>query len=358
MSQLGGSAVYLAAQEIGFGKRESVPDIARNLSRWVDIIAARVFAHATEQLRPARDGAHHQRAVGPRASVPGHGGLLHAVGARAASGQDPARLESETAITSPLRLAPRGAARDADGRRDAARLRAGTGHPGRVPRDRRQGRPTTEARDAAEGADVIYTDAWVSMGQEAERERRQEAFQRYQVNEALLRFAARGAGHALSARPPRRGDHRPGAGWAAERDPGPGREPAARAEGHHPPPPGWRAAVGRTVKKVVLAYSGGLDTSVILRWLLETYDCEVVAYCADLGQGEELIPARGEGPAHRRLQRAHRRSPRRVRPRLRVPDAPRQRGVRGHLPDGDVDRAAAHRQGPGGGRAEGRARTR
>jgi len=48
---------------------------------------------------------------------------------------------------------------------------------------------TTDARQAAEGADVVYTDAWVSMGQEAERERRQEAFQRYQVNEALLRFA-------------------------------------------------------------------------------------------------------------------------------------------------------------------------
>jgi len=49
-----------------------------------------------------------------------------------------------------------------------------------------------------------------------------------------------------------------------------------------------------TVKpgKVVLAYSGGLDTSVILRWLIETYRCEVVAYCADLGQGEELIPIR------------------------------------------------------------------
>jgi argininosuccinate synthase len=42
----------------------------------------------------------------------------------------------------------------------------------------------------------------------------------------------------------------------------------------------------------VLAYSGGLDTSVILRWLIETYKCEVVAYCADLGQGEELIPIR------------------------------------------------------------------
>jgi argininosuccinate synthase len=43
-----------------------------------------------------------------------------------------------------------------------------------------------------------------------------------------------------------------------------------------------------SVKRVCLAYSGGLDTSVILRWLIETYDCEVVAYCADVGQEEEL----------------------------------------------------------------------
>ncbi|MCH7741075.1 MAG: argininosuccinate synthase [Proteobacteria bacterium] len=46
------------------------------------------------------------------------------------------------------------------------------------------------------------------------------------------------------------------------------------------------------IDKVVLAYSGGLDTSVILKWLQETYDCEVVTYTADLGQGEELEPAR------------------------------------------------------------------
>src|ERR1700682_5126509 len=46
------------------------------------------------------------------------------------------------------------------------------------------------------------------------------------------------------------------------------------------------------VKKVVLAYSGGLDTSVIMRWLQETYRCEVVTFTADLGQGEELGPAR------------------------------------------------------------------
>ena len=46
------------------------------------------------------------------------------------------------------------------------------------------------------------------------------------------------------------------------------------------------------IKKVVLAYSGGLDTSVIVRWLQETYDCEVVTFTADLGQGEEVEPAR------------------------------------------------------------------
>jgi argininosuccinate synthase len=46
------------------------------------------------------------------------------------------------------------------------------------------------------------------------------------------------------------------------------------------------------IKKVVLAYSGGLDTSVILKWLQDTYQCEVVTFTADLGQGEELEPAR------------------------------------------------------------------
>lgn len=48
----------------------------------------------------------------------------------------------------------------------------------------------------------------------------------------------------------------------------------------------------RAIKKVVLAYSGGLDTSVILKWLEETYNCEVITFTADLGQGEELAPAR------------------------------------------------------------------
>ena len=49
-----------------------------------------------------------------------------------------------------------------------------------------------------------------------------------------------------------------------------------------------------TVNKVVLAYSGGLDTSVIVRWLQDTYHCEVVTFTADIGQGEEVEPARAK----------------------------------------------------------------
>ena len=52
--------------------------------------------------------------------------------------------------------------------------------------------------------------------------------------------------------------------------------------------------MAKKINKVVLAYSGGLDTSIILKWLKETYDCEVVTFTADIGQGEELEPARAK----------------------------------------------------------------
>ena len=57
------------------------------------------------------------------------------------------------------------------------------------------------------------------------------------------------------------------------------------------------------IKRVVLAYSGGLDTSVILKWLQVTYNCEVVTFTADLGQGEELEPARAKAKLFAKLQR-------------------------------------------------------
>lgn len=54
----------------------------------------------------------------------------------------------------------------------------------------------------------------------------------------------------------------------------------------------WRPFLKQNIKKVVVAYSGGLDTSVIITWLRETYGCEVIAFTADIGQGEELGPLR------------------------------------------------------------------
>jgi ornithine carbamoyltransferase len=191
MAHLGGSAVYLAAQEIGMGKRESVPDIARNLSRWVDVIAARVFSHRTvEEL------ARH-------ATVPVINGLSdfeHPCQALAdfftlwERGVDLSRTrlawigDGNNVCNSVLFLAaltgttavvasPPGFEPTPDVL-DAARAMGG-----RVSL-------TVEAKDAIESADVIYTDVWISMGQEAERERRLEAFQRYQVNETLMRFAS------------------------------------------------------------------------------------------------------------------------------------------------------------------------
>ena len=190
MVQLGGAAVYLAAQEIGMGKRESVPDVARNLSRWVDVVAARVFSHRTlEQLAA-------------NASIPvinGLSDLEHPCQAMAdfftlwERGIDLAKLRlawigdgnnvcnsilllgSMLGTTSVVACPP-------GYEPDPAVLEACRALGGRV-------QVTTEARDAVEGADVVYTDTWISMGQEGDREQRLEAFQRYQVNDRLLGFA-------------------------------------------------------------------------------------------------------------------------------------------------------------------------
>ncbi|HVQ74787.1 MAG TPA: ornithine carbamoyltransferase [Candidatus Binatia bacterium] len=190
MVHLGGAAVYLGAQEIGLGRRESPADVARNLSRWVDAIAARVFAHGTVQelarhasvpvINALSDLEHPCQALADfftlwergldlsriRIAFVGDGNnvchsvlLLAAMVGTSVTVATPPGFEPEARIVQECR--------------------------------RRGGRVTitTEAREAVEGADVVYTDVWISMGQEQERERRLEAFQRYQVNERLLRFA-------------------------------------------------------------------------------------------------------------------------------------------------------------------------
>ena len=97
--------------------------------------------------------------------------------------------------------------------------------------------------------------------------------------------------------------------------------------------------------KIVLAYSGGLDTSVIVKWLEETYDAEIVTFAADIGQEEELkgLPAKARKTGAR--QALHARSGRGVRPRLHLPDDPGQRDLRGPVLSRHLDRAPAHRQG-------------
>jgi ornithine carbamoyltransferase len=194
MVQLGGAAVYLSAQEVGLGKRESVPDIARNLSRWVDVVGARVFAHRTltemaahasvPVINALSDVEHPCQAVADfftlwergldlsklRLAWVGDGNnVCHSVLLLAAL------CGTATVVACPPGFEPRADVLD------ACRALGG-----RV-------RVTPDPREAAEGADVIYTDTWISMGQEADRERRQEAFQRYQLNETLLGFAEPGA---------------------------------------------------------------------------------------------------------------------------------------------------------------------
>jgi ornithine carbamoyltransferase len=190
MVHLGGRAIYLSAQEIGLGARESVPDVARNLGRWVDLIAARTFSHETVE------------SLALHAGVPVVNGLSNA--------EHPCQALADffTLWERGLDLAKIRLAWIGDGNNvchSVILLAALTGTsvmvacpPGYEP-DRAiqaacrelggQLTITHEPRDAALGADVLYTDVWISMGQEAERERRLEAFRRFQVNETLVGFA-------------------------------------------------------------------------------------------------------------------------------------------------------------------------
>jgi ornithine carbamoyltransferase len=188
--QLGGRAVYLSGPEIGLGTRESVPDVARNLSRLVDGIAARVYAHETVD------------ALARHSTVPVINGL--------SDFEHPCQALADffTLWERGLDLARMRLAWIGDGNNVChsvvllgAILGASTvvacppGYepdPRVVETVRRVGgrfEVTDDARAAATGADVLYTDVWTSMGQEAERERRLEAFRRYQINETLLGFA-------------------------------------------------------------------------------------------------------------------------------------------------------------------------
>jgi ornithine carbamoyltransferase len=191
MVQLGGAAVYLSAQEIGMGKRESVPDIARNLSRWVDGIAARVFAHRTLEelarhatvpvINALSDFEHPCQAMADLYTLWERG--IELKGLELAWIGDGNNMLNSLLFLSALTGVKVRAACPPGYEPLPAVLEASRAMGGEI-------RVTTDAREAVEGADVVYTDVWISMGQEAERDARLEAFQRYQVSDTLLRFAS------------------------------------------------------------------------------------------------------------------------------------------------------------------------
>ena len=192
--QLGGRAVYLPGREIGLGTRESIPDVARNLSRWVDAIVARVFSHDTVEtmaraasipvINALSDVEHPCQAVADYFTLWERGVDL---GAMKLAWIGDGNNVCHSVIVLGALLGARLAVACPPGYEPDAGVQA------TVRRMASEFEITTEPERAAAGADVIYTDVWTSMGQETEREQRLEAFSRYQVNDSVMSFAKPGA---------------------------------------------------------------------------------------------------------------------------------------------------------------------
>lgn len=206
MWQLGGTAIYLAPQDVQLGTRESVPDAARNLERWVHAIMARTFAHETvEQLAAAAripvinglsDREHPCQALADLLTVyERFEGFRDVTLAWVGDGNNVCHslLLGAAKVGLNVRVAtPRGYAPDPAIVRRAAALAASSGS--RVDL-------TEDPHEAVRGVDVVYTDVWASMGQEHEAHERAQIFRPYQVNAALLGRARPGAAvmHCLPA---------------------------------------------------------------------------------------------------------------------------------------------------------------
>ena len=194
--ELGGHAVYLAGEEVGLDVREPVEDAARVLERWASAIVARVTAHSTlERLAAASsvpvinalsDVEHPCQAAADLLTIRQRKGRVEGLkiayigdanNCARSLGLGALALGADFAVASPAGYAFSG--------EDAARLRAAA-----------NGGVLTLADDpneAVDAADVLYTDVWTSMGQEAEAAERREAFAGFQVNENLVALANPGA---------------------------------------------------------------------------------------------------------------------------------------------------------------------
>ena len=194
MYELGGYSVYLSPAEIGLGKREPVADVARVLSRYVDGIMARTFAHdsviqlakyaTVPVINGLSDEEHPCQILADLQTIYEKKGKLKGISvAYIGDANNVANslllacsiMEMEFWIACPAGYTPS----------DDILLKA-RGNKGKV-------LVTDDPKMAAQDADVIYTDVWTSMGQEAESAKRRKAFAGYQVNKELLSVAKSGA---------------------------------------------------------------------------------------------------------------------------------------------------------------------
>ncbi len=191
MTHLGGHGIYLGPSDIKLGVRESIPDVARNLSRWADIIMARTFAHSTVTgladnasipvINGLSDLEHPCQALADLLTVWEHKGHLDGLKlAFIGDGNNVchslmlicAILGMDMAVGCPAGYEPKKEIQE-----QALSLAQVTGSRLTV---------TAEPAEAARSADVLYTDVWASMGQEEEAAARKKVFQPYQINAALV----------------------------------------------------------------------------------------------------------------------------------------------------------------------------
>ncbi len=194
MLHLGGQSLYLSPQEIQLGSRESVADVARVLSRYLDAIVARVFAHADVQALAANssvpvinglsDYVHPCQGLSDLFTIHEKRGSMHEVKlAYVGDGNNVAhsllfaasKVGMEIRVATPVEYEPQ---REVVSEAEAFARETG----GKVIVD-------IDPRSVVSGADIVYTDVWASMGQEAERDMRVAIFRAYQVNAELLALA-------------------------------------------------------------------------------------------------------------------------------------------------------------------------
>ena len=194
MRQLGGQTIYLSPAEVGLGKRESVPDVARVLSRYIDVIAVRTFSHQSLEvlasyssvpvINALSDFEHPCQALADLLTIYEEKGELEGVTL--------AFIGDGNNVANSLMLAA-----SLTGMNFRIASPAGYGVQEGI-LHLAQGYAidsgaeifcTEEPGLAVRGADVVYTDVWASMGQEAEAEKRRQIFAGYQVNSELLSLA-------------------------------------------------------------------------------------------------------------------------------------------------------------------------